>query len=224
MAFLVVEKGISTDLGRKYLLGDGTVLIGRKSGENSPEILLNDEFISRRHAEIAFESSGYKIRDLNSTNGTELDGKRITPGEFYSLKDNQTIGLGINSGLVRVLLRFKESIIVPTTRLESTNISGQSTLKWISIGEKLGEIYVDGEPINFPKKEYDFIVCLCKRAGKVCTRDELIIEVWPEVLDSAGVSDAAIDQLVHRIRLKIEGNPSHPERLINRKGFGYLLQ
>ena len=63
-------------------------------------------------------------------------------------------------------------------------------------------------------------MCLQKTAGKVCTREELISEVWPEVCHAGGVSDAAIDQLVHRLRLKIEVNPSEPKRLINRRGSG----
>lgn len=223
MAFLVVEKGNGVEVGKKFPLGESTVLIGRKTGENNPDICLNDEFVSRNHAEICFEAPGYKIRDLNSTNGTALDGMRIAPGKFYPLKDNLAIGLGINSGVIRVMLRFKESISVPTTRLVDADMPELVTLSWIRIGENLGEIWVDGKAISLPKKEYDFILCLHNRAGKVCTREELIQEVWPEVLDSSGVSDAAIDQLVHRIRLKIERYPSHPERLVSKKGFGYMI-
>ncbi len=33
--------------------------------------------------------------------------------------------------------------------------------------------------------------------------------------------NAAIDQLIHRLRMKIEPTPLRPKRLISRKGFGY---
>jgi len=223
MAFIIVEKGNKSDVGRKYQLQGNTVLVGRNAIENKPDISLDDEFVSRRHAEICFDTGIYKIRDLNSTNGTALNGQHIEPGKFYPLKDNATIGLGITSGVAQILLRFRTSLSIPTTRLTNTDIPELTLMSWLGIGEKLGEVWIDKKQVNLPKKEYDFIVCLYKRAGKVCTREELISEVWPEVLDSSGVSDAAIDQLVHRLRMKIETDPGQPKRLINQKGFGYTL-
>ena len=223
MAFIVVEKGNQSDVGKKYLLGGNSLLIGRKTAENNPDISFNDEFISRRHAEICFDVNSYKIRDLNSTNGTSLDGQYIEPEKFYPLNDNATIGLGISSGSIQILLRFRMSLSIPTTRLKNTNIPEVSIVSWLRVGEKLGELWIDEKQVNLPKKEYEFIICLYKRAGNVCTREELISEVWPEVIDASGVSDAAIDQLVHRLRRKIEDNPSQPKRLISRKGFGYML-
>jgi hypothetical protein len=223
MAFIVVEKGNKSDIGKKYPLGEKTVLIGRKTEENNPDIPFDDEFVSRRHAEICFEKDSYKIRDLNSTNGTSIDGLHIEPGKFYPLKDRLTIGLGITSGAAQILLRFRSSLSIPTTRLANTNIPELSFVSWLRIDEKLGEVWIDEKQVRLPKKEYEFIICLYKKAGKVCTKEELIPEVWPEVLDASGVSDAAIDQLVHRVRLKIEPDPSQPKRLINRKGFGYML-
>jgi two-component system response regulator QseB len=223
MAFITVEKGNKSDIGKKFPLGKNTVLIGRKTAESNPDISLDDEFVSRRHAEILFDKNTYTIRDLNSTNGTSLDGQHIEPGKFYPLKDNTTIGLGIMSGVVKVLLRFRMSLSIPTTRLTNTNITELNPVSWLRIGDKLGEVWIDGKQISLPKKEYELIVCLYNRAGKVCTRKELITEVWPEVLDGSGVSDAAIDQLVHRLRYKIEIDPAQPKRLISQRGFGYML-
>ncbi|MFM7055174.1 MAG: FHA domain-containing protein, partial [Bacteroidota bacterium] len=36
--------------------------------------------VSREHVEIQFESGEFKVIDLHSTNGTYLNGKRISPG------------------------------------------------------------------------------------------------------------------------------------------------
>lgn len=41
------------------------------------EILLHEECVSRVHAEIAFENGAWLIRDLQSSNGTYVDGQRI---------------------------------------------------------------------------------------------------------------------------------------------------
>jgi len=110
-----------------------------------------------------------------------------------------------------------------TTVIYAHESASQTWLTWLRIDERLGEVWIDGHQVRLPKKEYELVVCLQKRAGKVCTREELISEVWPEVCDASGVSDAAVDQLIHRLRLKIEVDPSQPKRLISRRGYGYML-
>ena len=56
------------------LPASGTVLIGRS---NSADIRFPDVDTSRHHAEILCEDGRCVIRDLSSTNGTWVDGKRI---------------------------------------------------------------------------------------------------------------------------------------------------
>lgn len=50
--------------------------------------------VSRHHARIIFNEDGFSIEDLNSSNGTRVDQKRIKPGENYPLSNNSTILLG----------------------------------------------------------------------------------------------------------------------------------
>ena len=49
--------------------------IGRGSGNN---LVLNDPFVSSRHARIEKKGYGYVLRDLGSVNGTYVNGSRIT--------------------------------------------------------------------------------------------------------------------------------------------------
>jgi two-component system, NtrC family, sensor kinase len=62
--------------GTRYELGSGETLIGRNPGT---DITLLDEGISREHAIILYdeEQGGYVIEDLQSTNGTKVNGKRV---------------------------------------------------------------------------------------------------------------------------------------------------
>jgi DNA-binding winged helix-turn-helix (wHTH) protein len=94
---------------------------------------------------------------------------------------------------------------------------------WLSIDEGTKSVRVDGGAVNLSRKEYDALLCLYRKNGAVCSRDELIDSVWPEASNAEGVSDAAIDQLVHRLRLKVETSRGRPVHLISRKGFGFLL-
>ena len=223
MAFLVVEKGHSSDIGRRVPLGEDTVIIGRASVEGKCDIKIHDDFVSRQHAEISYQENRYVLRDLESTNGTQLDGKRIIPGKSHPLMHNSIIGFGIAREEVRVLIRFKESPTTSTARIEEVETGGMVPIAWLNIDQKRSEVWVEKRLITLSKKEYQLVLFLCQRCGKICSRDEIIAGVWPEVVDAEGVSDAAIDQMVHRIRMKIEANPSRPERIISRKGFGYML-
>jgi DNA-binding winged helix-turn-helix (wHTH) protein len=223
MAFLVVEKGSSKDIGKRIPLGENAVIIGRASADGKSDIKMHDDFVSRQHAEISYTENRYVLRDLESTNGTQLDGNRIAPGKTYPLMNNSVIGLGIAGEEARVLLRFKESPTTATARIEETEINETNPLSWLRIDEKKSELWVDDKPITVSKKEYHLVLFLCSRAGKICSRDAIIAGVWPEVADAEGVSDAAIDQMIHRLRMKIESDPSRPSRLISRKGFGYML-
>ena len=60
--------------GRKHELGKPQVVLGRS---RECDITISDPNVSRRHAEIRHENGSYWIVDLNSTNGVEVNGKRI---------------------------------------------------------------------------------------------------------------------------------------------------
>lgn len=62
--------------GMTYELATEEVVIGRNP---TTDITLLDEGISREHALILFddETPGYIIEDLQSTNGTKVNGKRV---------------------------------------------------------------------------------------------------------------------------------------------------
>ena len=60
--------------GKSYDLINGTIDIGR-SPEN--DINMNDRSVSRKHLRIHREGNAYFIKDLQSTNGTYINEKRI---------------------------------------------------------------------------------------------------------------------------------------------------
>jgi hypothetical protein len=75
--------------GQRISLNQGTVSVGRL-----PEctISVNDSNISRQHAEMRQGGGGYVVVDLNSTNGTLVNGIRIN-GE-HRLSDGDIISFG----------------------------------------------------------------------------------------------------------------------------------
>jgi DNA-binding NtrC family response regulator len=63
------------DTGKKLELGETTVaLIGT---HRAAHLSLNDDTVSRRHAEVRAEAGGWRVRDLDSTNGVRIAGARV---------------------------------------------------------------------------------------------------------------------------------------------------
>jgi hypothetical protein len=69
--------GIDSSAPRELLLAEGCTRIG-SADEN--DLVIADSTVSRRHAEIWRRLARYRVKDLGSTNGTFLNGRRITAG------------------------------------------------------------------------------------------------------------------------------------------------
>jgi hypothetical protein len=74
--------------GRKHEVTSPKVVLGRS---READIRVADVNVSRRHAELRQEGAGYWIVDLDSTNGLEVNGKRV---DRARLSDGDRITLG----------------------------------------------------------------------------------------------------------------------------------
>lgn len=73
---------------RVYRIEQPETLIGRGPATH---LRLADDSISREHAVVIFEGEGYMVEDLQSTNGTRVNGKRIRSAQ---LSDGDEIQIG----------------------------------------------------------------------------------------------------------------------------------
>lgn len=90
---LIVTSG--PDAGREILLNEDIMTIGRISKSArwpSSQILLDDRAVSRPHACIQREEAGFSIVDLESANGTMVNGQPISGP--HPLTDGDVIGMG----------------------------------------------------------------------------------------------------------------------------------
>ena len=69
------------DKGRRFELPDAPTLVGRESRQ----LPLTDNTVSRRHAELTPGDDGWVLQDLGSSNGTYINGLRVT--NRYTLVD-----------------------------------------------------------------------------------------------------------------------------------------
>ncbi len=77
-------------------LGRGVTHIGRGL---AADLHLDENSVSRRHAILVYRSLGFRILDDRSSNGTFVNGRRVTQ---VDLKDGDVLALG------RVVLRYLE--------------------------------------------------------------------------------------------------------------------
>jgi diguanylate cyclase (GGDEF)-like protein len=91
-AYVVIIYG--ADLGKRIPLGAGSIEAGRSTKCDIP---IDQESVSRRHARIFWDGSGYRLKDLGSTNGTYVNDLLVTDG---ALSDGDQIKIG------RTILKF----------------------------------------------------------------------------------------------------------------------
>ena len=92
------------DSGLSTGFEEGVLLIGTSDDCN---VTLSDPTVSRRHAEISRTGEGFLLQDLDSTNGTFVDGTRV--GKAY-LIDKARIDLGKTS----LTFSLSEETLIPT--------------------------------------------------------------------------------------------------------------
>jgi pSer/pThr/pTyr-binding forkhead associated (FHA) protein len=70
-------------------LGERRVTLGRADGAS---VVIEDVYVSDEHAEVIPEDGGWAVRDLGSTNGTFLNGAKVTQPTFLSSGDQLRLG------------------------------------------------------------------------------------------------------------------------------------
>ena len=79
------------DKGRSFEVDEEVVFVGRAPDN---EIPVKDKSVSRKHLKIVKRDEKYYVTDLGSKNGTFVDGKRVTSGKEYQVREGMPIAAG----------------------------------------------------------------------------------------------------------------------------------
>ena len=114
---------------------------------------------------------------------------------------------------VRAVLRRlsdSEELLPPTIEAGSVRIDIERHVVWVR-----------GENITMPLKEFDLLEFLVRNSGRVLTRNQLIDRVWGA--DYVG-DTKTLDVHIKRLRAKIEIDPSSPLHINTVRGLGYKFE
>src|SRR4029453_13190822 len=103
------------DKGRRFELPDAPALVGRESRQ----LPLQDNTVSRRHAELIPGNEGWVLPDLGSSNGTYINGLRVTNRYILKLGDQIRVG--------RTLMVFGGKPGVSKARGGDVSLSGEES-------------------------------------------------------------------------------------------------
>ena len=162
--------------GREFFVNRDTYTIG-SSDHN--DLVIGDSTVSKRHCEIIVEESGYQIRDLDSTNGTMVQGVRVSsahlaPGAeiqigksrivFCPLQDSNDIPLSSNESFGKMLGRS-----IPMRRifyLAETYSPSDATIMITGETGTGKEVLAEEIHNHSPRKNKPFIVIDCAAISK----------------------------------------------------------
>jgi sigma-B regulation protein RsbU (phosphoserine phosphatase) len=104
-----------------------TIHIGRSS-EN--EIRMKDQYVSRRHLKVFKMDNRYFLQDLNSSNGTFINGVEVPPGKEVEVREGAPVTIGMSliclgKTCLDQIIPFVDSIYDSEELDESGTMSGQ---------------------------------------------------------------------------------------------------
>ena len=186
-----------------YILDTEIAIIGR---DDSCHIMIQRPIVSRNHARITREGSRYLLSDLGSTNGTFVNGQRISAQYPYLIGHDDIIGFGHRVGIVR---------FIDNDRTQAVLDEG---LHW---NPKEQRFYLKGQPLDLPPSQEKLLAILYERHDTLVSQKSCIEAVWGNGLEE---DYQRLMQLVSDMRKSIAKiDAPMAAKIENIRGKGYKL-
>lgn len=109
---LAVQAGSEAD--KVFQIDRPLMIVGRQVGT---EIQINDSQVSRRHLQLENRGGALYVTDLNSANGSYINGRRLVPNQTELLRPGDNLRVGDTSLLLRGIAAHQSST-------EATSVAG----------------------------------------------------------------------------------------------------
>ena len=108
------------------------------------------------------------------------------------------------------------------SEIEKADVDDEDILiENIRIRPEFFEVYKDDELLELTTKEFELLLYLIERQGRVITREHMLNSVWN--YEFAGDS-RIVDVHISHLRDKLEENPKQPKLIKTVRGLGYKLE
>lgn len=207
---LIILEGEQT--GQRWTIEGDEFVIGRGA---TCQLVLPERQVSREHLRIHRHGDTYYLTDLNSKNGTWVNGEQLK-NDTLELHSDDEISIAL---AVRILYVASEAT-APLT-LDEKRPPSKGVLR---LDREARRVFVREKEVDPPLSlpQYRLLELLYDGDGRVCTREEVINSVWPDAVGE-GVSEQAIDALVRRLRDRLNENAPDLQFVVTVRGHGFRL-
>jgi len=182
------------------------LILGRNS---NCDIVIPMRQVSRQHARVFSQQDKVLVEDLESKNGTFVNGVLIK--EPAPLEDGDELQIS----LAQHFIFLSSDATMP---LEDLPLQMQKRRLRVDVGAR--RVWVMEEEVDPPlsASQFNLLYMLYNQTGEVVSRSEIISAVWGEAAE--GVTEQALDALVRRLRDRLaELDPSW-EYIVTVRGHG----
>jgi pSer/pThr/pTyr-binding forkhead associated (FHA) protein len=187
------------------------VIVGR---DESCDVPLPERQISRQHIRIYRQNDRFYVQDLDSKNGTWVNGQPLKGST--ELHDGDEIQLALTTRIRFVGIGSTAPLTSEVPVFANARLRLEHESRRVFIGDRELD-----PPLSLP--QYRLLELLYNNLGSICTRDMVIETVWPEAMGE-GVSEQAIDALVRRLRDRLAELDPDQQYIITVRGHGFRLE
>ena len=176
------------------------------------DIIIPDRQVSRHHSRIFTSAQGTMVEDLDSKNGTYVNGDLLQ--EAVMLIDGDELQISLSQHFIYL----SSDATMP---LESLPLEMQKRRLRVDAGAR--RVWVMDKEIDPPLSaaQFTLLQVLFEQPGEVVSRPEIIESVWSSV--AQGVTEQALDALVRRLRDRLSETDPSREYIITVRGHGLRL-
>jgi DNA-binding winged helix-turn-helix (wHTH) protein len=178
--------------------------------------MIADRQISRQHALLTSTSNGVLLEDLNSKNGTLLNGQPLE--EAVLLDDGDLVQIAF----VQQFLYLSSDATLPLDADFQAPASVLSGL--LRLDKRSRRVWIGDQEVLPPLSvsQFSLLEMLYENQGLVVTRADLIKAIWGEE-QAVVVSEQALDALVRRLRNRLASVESDHVYIATIRGHGLRL-
>jgi len=189
----------------------GMLTIGRDEG---CQVVIPDRQVSRQHARLSPRDNAVFLEDLNSKNGTYLNGQLLTAPTQLRESDE------IRVAFAQTFLFLSSDATLPLSELPDEYLK----LFTLKVDADARRVWVRGTEISPPlsSQQFSLLNALFIKNGEVVSREELIQAVWGD--ETPWVTEQAFDALVRRLRERINQIDPDYDYVVTVRGHGLRLE